>query len=92
MLDKVKKVLRITTDDFDEEINDLIADCKVDLKLSGIREEKIDEDDELIRRSIIVYCKAHFGWENPDYERLLESYHALKTHLNLSTEYGHVVE
>lgn len=43
--------------------------------------------DPLIKRAIIVYVKAHFGWNNPDAERLQQSYEMLKCHLSLSQEY-----
>jgi len=43
--------------------------------------------DPLIKRAIIVYVKAHFGWNNPDAERLQQSYDMLKMHLSLSQEY-----
>ena len=47
--------------------------------------------DPLIKRAIIVYVKANFGWDNPDAERLQKSYDMLKTHLALSAEYTEVV-
>lgn len=47
--------------------------------------------DPLIKRAIIVYVKANFGWNNPDAERLLQSFRMLETHLALSQEYAEVV-
>ena len=69
---------------FDEEIETLIEACLLDLKLSGV--EKID--DELVKRAVGIYVKAHFGSENPDREGLIECYNSLKTHLALSEKYG----
>lgn len=43
--------------------------------------------DPLIKRAIIVYVKANFGWNNPDAEKLQQSYEMLKCHLALSQEY-----
>lgn len=43
--------------------------------------------DPLIKRAIIIYVKANFGWNNPDAERLQQSYNMLKIHLALSQEY-----
>ena len=43
--------------------------------------------DPLIKRAITIYVKAHFGWNNPDAERLQQSYNMLKCHLALSQEY-----
>ena len=92
MLDDVKTVLRISNNAYDAEIEDLIEAAKMDLILSGVHESKIVETDPLIKRAIIVYCKANFGWNNPDAERLQHSYNMLKIHLALSQEYAEVTE
>lgn len=47
--------------------------------------------DPLIKRAIIVYVKANFGWNNPDAEKLQQSFRMLETHLALSQEYAEVV-
>ncbi|NLC03180.1 MAG: phage gp6-like head-tail connector protein [Tissierellia bacterium] len=47
--------------------------------------------DSLIQRAITLYVKANFGWDNPDAERLQQSYVMLKQHLSLSGDYN-VVE
>lgn len=48
---------------------------------------EIEIMDPLIKRAITIYVKAHFGWNNPDAERLQQSYNMLKSHLALSQEY-----
>lgn len=48
--------------------------------------------DPLIKRAIMVYVKANFGWNNPDAEKLQQSYIMLKIHLALSQEYAEVTE
>ena len=48
--------------------------------------------DPLIKRAIIVYVKANFGWNNPDAEKLQQSFRMLETHLALSQEYAEVTE
>lgn len=93
MLEESKQALRIKTDAFDAEINGLISAAKSDLKLSGVSEQKLnDETDPLIKRAVILYVKANFGWNNPDAERLQHSYNMLKIHLALSQEYAEVTE
>lgn len=88
MLDDVKTALRISNTAFDSEINDLISAARSDLQLSGVLESKVNDDtDALIKRAIIVYCKSNFGWNNPDAEKLQQSYNMLKMHLSLSQEY-----
>jgi uncharacterized phage protein (predicted DNA packaging) len=93
MLDDVKTALRISNAAFDSEITDLISAARSDLILSGILANKANDDtDPLIKRAIIVYVKANFGWNNPDAERLQQSYNMLKIHLALSQEYAEVTE
>lgn len=89
MLSKVKMSLRITNTSFDTEILDLIDAAKLDLSISGVT--VIDETDPLIIRVITIYVKANFGWDNPDSDRLQESYRMLKTHLSLAGDYNVVV-
>jgi hypothetical protein len=70
------------------EITDLIAAARQDLILSGILPAKANSDtDALIKRVVITYVKAHFGYDNPDHERLLNAYHQLKLHLTLAGDY-----
>lgn len=85
MLDDVKLALRISNQAYDVEIADLIDAAKLDLQISGVN--KIDETDPLIKRAIIVYVKAHFGYDNPDAERLQQSYVLLKQHLSIAGDY-----
>lgn len=88
IINNVKTALRISNTAFDSEIEDLIAAAKSDLVLAGVLEDKAyDDTDPLIRRAITVYVKAHFGWNNPDLEKLQQSYDMLKCHLALSQEY-----
>lgn len=88
LLVNLKQVMRIKTDAFDTELNDLFSAAQADLKLSGVAHAKvIDVDDALIRRAIFTYIKAHFGWDNADHERLLKAYDLLKQHMTLSQEY-----
>ena len=85
MLEKIKKSLRITTDSLDEEVEDLIEAAKLDLNISGV--EKIEDDDKLIIRAVTLYCKAQFGYDNPEADRFQQTYDSLKTHLSMSSDY-----
>lgn len=88
LLDKIKKSLRITSPAFDEEVGDLILAAREDLVLSGVDKAKaILDDDPLIIRAITIYAKANFGFDNPDADRLQQSYNMIKAHLTLSQEY-----
>ena len=85
LIDDVKQVLRVSTTAMDTEITDLIEACKLDLGISGL--DTIQDTDPLIKRAIMTYCKANFGYDNPDAERLNESYVMLKKHLAISSDY-----
>ncbi len=76
--------LRLKFEAYDNEINDLIFAAKKDLKISGIASALIKDGDPLIRRAIITYAKANFGYDNPDSEKLKESYSLLKQHLAIA--------
>lgn len=85
LLSYCKLLLRqASTDVFDEEIKILISACLLDLDLSGVART----DDDLIKRAVGIYVKAHFGSENPDRDGLIECYRSLKIHLALSQKYG----
>ena len=95
ILNDIKTALRISINNtaFDSEIADLIAAARADLMLAGVLLAKANDDnDPLIKRAITVYVKANFGWNNPDAERLQQSYNMLKIHLALSQEYAEVTE
>ena len=84
MLDKVKLALRITTDAFDSELNDLIDAAKQDLGIAGVVVPA--EIDAIVSRAITTYCKVHFG-EPDDYDRLKASYDEQKAQLSMATRY-----
>ena len=86
MLEKVKLSLRIKTYKLDDEINDLIEACKIDLSISGVK--KIEVTDPIIQRVIILYCKANFGLDNKDSEKYQKSYELLKQSLKLCGDYN----
>jgi len=90
LIDDVKTYLRISTANtaYNTEITDLIAAAIADLKLSGVTAEKAVDTDTLIKRAIVTYVKANFGWNNPDAEKLQNSYEMLKNHLTLSADYA----
>lgn len=84
MLQKVKLALRITTNSFDSELEDLIAAAKIDLGIAGV--ELPSTLDAICEIAIITYCKLHFG-EPDEYDRLKASYDEQKAQLSMSTGY-----
>lgn len=83
MLEKVKVALRVTTNVFDDELEDLIEAAKLDLGLSGVETSEIDP---LIGRAVITYCKMSFGLPD-DYDKLKKAYDEQKAQLKVATNY-----
>ncbi len=84
MLDKVKLALRITTDAFNAELEDLIAAACADLDLVGVAPRT---DEPLIVRAVVTYCRLNFG-SPADYDKLKASYDEQKAQLITARRYG----
>lgn len=82
MLEKVKLALRIKTTAFDNEIDDLIKAALADLQIAGVS----TEEDALIIRAVITYCKANFG-EPENADRWKAAYDEQKAQLQVATGY-----
>lgn len=87
ILEKVKLALRITTEDFDTELTDMINACLADLGIAGVTET--DTTNALLIRAICTYCKFHFGDINgvEMLERIKESYDEQKAQMQMATGY-----
>ena len=87
ILAKVKVALRIATDDFDQEITDLINACLLDLGIAGVIQS--DTSNALLIRAITTYCRANFGDANgvEEYDRLKASYDEQKAQMQMATGY-----
>lgn len=86
MLEKVKLALRIKSQAFDSEIEDMIAAALADLGLAGVTAAQELEADPLITRAVVTYCRVNFG-EPDDYERMKKSYDEQKAQLSMATGY-----
>lgn len=85
LLPAVKKWLRITSVSLDDEINQTILACVVDLKNAGVK--KVELDNPLIQQATKLYCKAQFGYDDTS-GKFAKSYELLKQSLSLSGEYN----
>ncbi len=87
MLDKVKLALRITTDAFDSELNDLIEAAYDDLGIAGIT--SVESDDPLIIRAVTTYCKLNFGSieDAKIYDRMKAAYDEQKAQLSMDSNH-----
>ena len=84
MLEKVKLALRISTDAFDSELNDLISAAYDDLGIAGV--VNVESETPLIIRAVTTYCRCNFG-QPDEYDRLKASYDEQKAQLSMSSDY-----
>lgn len=84
ILDNVKTALRISTDAYNSELNDLIVAAQQDLGIAGVVVP--EELNEITERAVITYCKMSFGLPE-DYDRLKRSYDEQKAQLSNATGY-----
>ena len=85
-LAKVKLSMRITTDAFDDELNDLMNAALADLGIAGANGENVNITDPLVLRAVTTYCQMHFGLPD-EYDRLKASYDEQKAQLSMATGY-----
>ncbi len=94
ILSKVKTSMRITTNDFDSDITDLINSALKDLGVAGVevpyetQEEVQSLTDELVINAIKTYCKLNFGDAiGNEWDRLKASYDEQKAQLSMASGY-----
>lgn len=85
MLEKVKIALKITTNDFDSELTDMINAAVLDLGLAGIINTL--QTDALVNRAICTYCRLNWG-SPADYDKLKASYDEQKAQMSMSSLYN----
>ena len=93
MLDRVKLALLISSEDFDDELEDLIGGAVLDLNIAGVDDETTVSDnptDKLIIRAIISYCGYHFELVHGTLDRadaFKRYYDEQKAQLGMATNY-----
>lgn len=93
MLDRVKLALLISSEDFDDELDDLIGAAVLDLNIAGVDNETVVSDnptDKLIIRAICSYCGYHFELIHGTLDRseaFKRSYDEQKAQLGMATGY-----
>lgn len=85
MINSAKKWLRINTSTVDEEIEQVMQACLIDLKNGGV--EVIDLEDPAIQQAMKLFLKSQFGYDM-NAERFGQSYEFLKKSLALSGDYN----
>jgi len=88
LIDDIKSELRVSGTDFDVEIQSLINAAKLEMESKGLDLTMIVDTDALIKQCIVLYCKANFGWDNPEAERFQSRYEMTLNHILLSGLYA----
>lgn len=84
VLTAVKLALRLTENDFDAQILDLINAALLDMGIAGVTSGNLS--DPLIKQAVVTYCRLNFG-EPDDYDKLKRSYDEQKAQLATATGY-----
>lgn len=80
---KVKKALRISHSDLDDEIRSNIEACLAELKRVGI---SVTAEKVMIYKCCELYCKAEFDFNNNS-ERFRQAFEKMRDSLSLSSDY-----
>ncbi|WP_130811409.1 DNA-packaging protein [Olsenella sp. Marseille-P4559] len=91
LLAACRAALRIPADcsTYDGEIADLIDAARSALRAGGVTEAMAaSNDDSSVCVAIKVYVKANFGMDNPDAERLMQSFRDMLCRMAGSSEHG----
>lgn len=82
-LEKIKKDLRISHSKLDEDIQDNIEACKLDLKRVGI---DVNKYDVLLEKAIKLFLRWQYNFENQA-DRYRNAYESLRNALSLCEDY-----
>ena len=93
MLDRVKLALLISTEDFDDEIDDLIGAALIDLNIGDVSPDVTVETttDPMIIRAVCSFVGYHFELEHGALNRadaFKRSYDEQKAQLSMATGYA----
>lgn len=83
IIEKLKKRLRVKSEDAEDEISDLIDAGKRELEIAGVYGEI---SDPVYYQATVLYCKAHFGYDEES-ERFRKAFNSLKDSMALSGDY-----
>lgn len=86
MLESIKLALRIKTNAYDGDLQELIDAAIADLGLVGVDANKLF-GNALVLQAIKTYCRLHFGSPS-DYDRLERSYNEQKAQMQTASGYG----
>lgn len=88
--DTVRVALRVKSEALEPEIDALVESCLQDMRRVGVPEDMLTEEttDPLVTLAVLTWCKGHFGYDNSEASRFLNSYReTLHAILNSPTSY-----
>ena len=72
----------------DEEITDLIEECRLDLQQLGVLKAKTDDEmDSLVLGAVRCFVRWKFGVNNPEAARMQEEYMNLRDEMRRRGDY-----
>ena len=88
-LAKIRRAVRRNSSvDINEELTDIIEECRLDLQQLGVLESRTnDETDSLILGAVRCFARWKFGLSNEDAEANREDYLMLRDELRRRTDY-----
>lgn len=88
-LEKIRRsVRRNPSTDVDEELTDIIEECRLDLRTVGVIQTKAeDETDSLILGAVRCFARWKFGLSNEDAEANRNDYFMLKDEIRRKRDY-----
>lgn len=88
-LNKIRRAVRRSTSiDVDEELIDIIEECRLDLQSLGVTSAKAtDEADSLILGAVRCFARWKFGLSNEDAAANREDYYTLRDELRRKSAY-----
>ena len=74
LLEQMKLVLRVTSPEFDPEVQMHVEAALADMRRVGVKEELIEQESPLVVQAVACFVKARFGFDNEDAPRFEQSY------------------
>ena len=86
-LPRVKMALRLTEDDLDDQVLDLMHAALQDLGIAGVNGVQAVITDTIVRQAVITYCKMNGFCDSSEYDRLKASYDEQKAQLSMASNF-----
>lgn len=76
LLDEMRMRLRVASEITDPEIEGEIYAAVADMRRCGVKEHLLDMENPspLVKHAIALYCKAYYGFDNPEREQFVLAY------------------